>query len=91
MQIINNVLQLIRGANDARGDDINTIKKAVANFLNKCSDTQPPLQADDRSTRGLQHDTTGRLLCPIEYDWDDIEYAIIIFSDYFPDAHVFSL
>ncbi|KAJ6583306.1 hypothetical protein B0H10DRAFT_2198306 [Mycena sp. CBHHK59/15] len=26
----------------------------------------------ERSNRGLQHDTAGRLLCPIEYDWEDL-------------------
>ncbi|KAF5374162.1 hypothetical protein D9615_008830 [Tricholomella constricta] len=64
---------LTRGANDARSDDISTMKKALANWLNKRPSTKPPLNPEDRINRGLQHDTTGGLLCPIEFDWDNIE------------------
>ena len=29
------------------------------------------LDQDTREGRGLQNDYTGRLLCPIKYDWED--------------------
>lgn len=28
---------------------------------------------EDRSARGLQNDITGHLLCPVEFDWDDLK------------------
>ncbi|KAF5367844.1 hypothetical protein D9615_010572 [Tricholomella constricta] len=69
---------LTRGANDARSDDVSSIKKSVAIWLNQSPKTQPPLNPDDRALRGLQHDTTGALLCPLEYDWDDKEYDFTV-------------
>jgi hypothetical protein len=35
-----------------------------------------PLSTRQRDDRGLQNDVTGRLLCPIEFSWDDDEYGI---------------
>jgi len=35
-----------------------------------------PLSAKQRDDRGLQNDSTGRLLCPIEFSWDDDECAM---------------
>ncbi|KAM6489009.1 hypothetical protein JOM56_014326 [Amanita muscaria] len=64
--------QLQAGANDARGDDVLKIRAAVAKWLNE--QTPPPtplLNPDSRSNRGIQHDVTGKLLCPIDFDWDD--------------------
>ncbi|KAG5634192.1 hypothetical protein H0H81_002993 [Sphagnurus paluster] len=65
------ISSLTRGANDARSDDISKLMKAVAHWLNELGTTTTTLNPEDRSMRGLKHDTTGRLLCPIEYDWDD--------------------
>ncbi|KAF8426516.1 hypothetical protein L210DRAFT_3420611, partial [Boletus edulis BED1] len=31
----------------------------------------PPISSTLKSDRGLEHDVTGRLLCPVEYNWDD--------------------
>lgn len=56
------------------------MKKVVVDWLNKASSTVR-LDADDRSTCGLQHDTTGQLLCPIEYDWSDLEYMFYYIYD----------
>jgi hypothetical protein len=63
--------ELQKGANDARGDDVLSIREAVANWLNKAYATHTPLDISSRCSRGIQHKTTGRLLCPIEYDWTD--------------------
>lgn len=36
---------------------------------------QARLSAKNKSERGICNDVTGRLLCPIEFDWDDLEYV----------------
>jgi hypothetical protein len=66
-----NKIELQKGANDARGDDVLSIREAAANWLNKAYPTQTPLDISSRRCRGIKHETTGRLLCPIEYDWTD--------------------
>jgi hypothetical protein len=63
--------ELQKGASDARGDDILSVRGAVANWLNKAYPSNMPLDILSRSNRGIKHETTGRLLCPIEYDWAD--------------------
>jgi hypothetical protein len=30
-----------------------------------------PLSPTSKEGRGFEHELTGRLLCPIDYDWDD--------------------
>ncbi|KAF9461196.1 hypothetical protein BDZ94DRAFT_1196493, partial [Collybia nuda] len=64
---------LMKGASDARSDDIRNIKIGVASWLNKYPSTRPPLNPEDRLSRGFQHDTIGRLLCPVEFDWNNME------------------
>ena len=32
---------------------------------------QPPLSPVTKSDRGFEHNVTGSLLCPIDYDWSD--------------------
>jgi hypothetical protein len=66
--------QLIDGANDARSDDLSRVKSAIASLLNNRINgpANPPLDLDTREGQGLQNDTTGRLLCPIKYEWDDL-------------------
>ena len=68
--------ELQKGANDARGDDVLSIREAVANWLNKAYPTHTPLDISSRRCRGIKHDTTGRLLCPIEYDWTDERWVV---------------
>ena len=31
----------------------------------------PPLTKEDKSGRGFYNDATGRLLCPVDYNWND--------------------
>ena len=67
--------QLLDGANNARSDDISRVKSGIASLLNTRpggTRPDPPLDQDTRDGRGLQNDLTGRLLCPIKYDWDDL-------------------
>jgi hypothetical protein len=72
--------QLQKGANDARSDDVRHAKEEIANWINQTLSPTAPLSLKQRDDRGLQNDITGRLLCPIELRWDDIEYTI-------PSAH----
>ena len=57
----------------ARGDDAANLKPAVVSWIscifgaNSCA----PLSPTSKLDRGFEHDDTGRLLCPIEYSWDD--------------------
>ena len=65
---------MIDGANDARSDDTSRAKSGVAVLLNNRRDIPiyPPLDPDTRDGHGLQNDYTGRLLCLIKYEWDDL-------------------
>ncbi|KAF9239166.1 hypothetical protein BU15DRAFT_74857 [Melanogaster broomeanus] len=65
---------LRKGADGARGDDASSMKQSVVTWLGSLYlPVDPPLSPTMKSDRGLDHDTTGRLLSPIEYDWDDME------------------
>ncbi|KAF9778115.1 hypothetical protein BJ322DRAFT_1214801 [Thelephora terrestris] len=65
--------RLLDCANNARSDDTARVKPIIANLLNNRANNpaNPPLDLDTREARGLQNDFTGRLLCPIMYDWED--------------------
>ncbi|KJA24322.1 hypothetical protein HYPSUDRAFT_200549 [Hypholoma sublateritium FD-334 SS-4] len=87
------VTSLQIGANNARSDDVRRIKEAVAFWLNKeygKEDDFEMLDPKERTGRGLHNYVTGRLLCPVDYDWDVpeiytdiIEGTIDISEDYF--------
>jgi hypothetical protein len=68
------------GANDARSDDTSRLKIVVAEWLNRRSDSNSNarLSAKGKDERGINHDITGYLLCPIDYDWDDPEYVTFL-------------
>ncbi|KAG2152856.1 hypothetical protein DEU56DRAFT_908040 [Suillus clintonianus] len=64
--------KLNRGADSARGDDASSLKKTVASWLNESRPTpDPPITSVDKSGRGFYHDTTGELLCPVDFNWVD--------------------
>ena len=67
-------LQLLDGANNAQSNDTARVKPIIAALLNnqENSPPRPLLKLDTRDGRGLQNDFTGRLLCPIKYDWEDL-------------------
>ena len=66
--------QLLDGANNARSDDLSRVKLGIASLLNNRTNSpvHPSLDLDVRDGRGIQNDFTGRLLCPIKYDWNDL-------------------
>ncbi|KAG2135515.1 hypothetical protein DEU56DRAFT_908867 [Suillus clintonianus] len=64
--------KLNRSADAARGDDTTSLKFAVASWLMQASPTpNPVISHRDKSYRGFYHDVTGKLLCPVDYDWND--------------------
>ncbi|KAF9032750.1 hypothetical protein BJ165DRAFT_1568204 [Panaeolus papilionaceus] len=67
----NFVAQLQKGANDARSDDVRRIKEELGGWLNHAFSPSLPFSIKSHGDRGLQNDITGRLLCPIQYEWDD--------------------
>jgi len=48
----------------------------IAEWLNSRQSTQMQdrLSTRSRAERGICNNVTGRLLCPIEFDWDNPEY-----------------
>jgi hypothetical protein len=71
-------IKLQSGANDARSDDTSKLKTAIADWLNarEPSDIVPTrLSSRGKEERGICNDVTGRLLCPIDYDWDNPQYV----------------
>ncbi|KAF8447192.1 hypothetical protein L210DRAFT_3525191 [Boletus edulis BED1] len=64
--------ELQKGADGARGDDANNLKSSVATWLNEQDPSPVPLFIPTQKRgRGFDHDITGQLLCPVDYDWLD--------------------
>lgn len=65
--------ELQHGGNGARSDDLSRIRACIADWLNQANPRASPLlDANCRKNRGIAHDTTGQLLCPAEFDWDNL-------------------
>ncbi|KAJ3792101.1 hypothetical protein GGU11DRAFT_750529, partial [Lentinula aff. detonsa] len=65
------------GANAVRSEDIHNSAAELADWLNQRS-PQPLIDRHSRLGRGFRHDLTGRLLCPIDFDWDDLMIRVEI-------------
>ncbi|KAI9573051.1 hypothetical protein HD554DRAFT_2013750, partial [Boletus coccyginus] len=66
--------ELRKGADGAQGDDTSSLKKEVVIWLTDLyAPILPPISPSLKSDHDLDHDVTGRLLCPVEYDWDNAE------------------
>ncbi|KAG2744290.1 hypothetical protein P692DRAFT_20744294, partial [Suillus brevipes Sb2] len=59
------------GADGARGDDTSKLKNLVSEWVNREFKPDPPVDPDDKHTRGFTNDACGRLLCPAELDWSN--------------------
>ena len=70
--------ELQKGANDACSNDVLSVREAVTNWLNKIYPTHSLLDISSWGNHGIKHEMTGRLLCPIEYDWTDERWAIFM-------------
>jgi hypothetical protein len=57
----------------ARGDDAGNLKLAVVVWVDELfGPSEPALKPNSKDERGLECDNTGRLLCPGEYNWEDL-------------------
>ncbi|KAG2743757.1 hypothetical protein P692DRAFT_20746536, partial [Suillus brevipes Sb2] len=66
------MLKMLRqGADAARGDDTSKLKSLVSEWVNREFKPDPPVDPDDKHSRGFTNDACGRLLCPSELDWND--------------------
>ncbi|KIK36036.1 hypothetical protein CY34DRAFT_95144, partial [Suillus luteus UH-Slu-Lm8-n1] len=65
-------LQMLKaGADGARGDDTSKLKTLIAEWVNREFKPDPPVDPDDKHSRGFINDACGRLLCPAELDWSN--------------------
>ncbi|KAG1841390.1 hypothetical protein C8R48DRAFT_544431, partial [Suillus tomentosus] len=64
-------VKLRQGADGARGDDTSKLKALVADWVNRELKPNPPVDPDDKHTRGFINDACGKLLCPAELDWNN--------------------
>lgn len=63
-------VQVGKGADCARNEDTHKLKVLVVHWLMEgMPKPDPPLSIADKSGRGFYNDATGKLLCPIDYDW----------------------
>ncbi|KAG1855855.1 hypothetical protein C8R48DRAFT_608627, partial [Suillus tomentosus] len=79
---------LNKGADGARADDMTRLKVTVASWLMQLTPSPSPvIHGQDKLGRGLNNDATGRLICPVDYDWNDLVVRQHI-RDYHPDYRV---
>ncbi|KAF9231794.1 hypothetical protein BU15DRAFT_55730 [Melanogaster broomeanus] len=84
---------LNKGADGARGDDAAGLKASVISWVMSFHPTSQsvvePHEADprDKAGRGFYHTATGRLICPVDYDWSDSKHRAGI-RNYLPDFRV---
>ncbi|KAI6006417.1 hypothetical protein EDC04DRAFT_2907823 [Pisolithus marmoratus] len=80
--------ELQKGADGARGDDAATLKTAVAQWFNESRPPpDPPFILRDKGGRGFNHEITRRLLCPVDYNWDDMDVRAAV-KEYHPDFRI---
>ncbi|KAG1788932.1 uncharacterized protein HD556DRAFT_1244498, partial [Suillus plorans] len=80
--------KLNKGADGARGDDTTRLKVVVASWLmQQTPHPTPIIHGQNKLGRGFNNDATGRLICPVDYDWNDpvVQQSI---RDYHPDYRV---
>jgi len=65
------LFQLRQGADAARGDDTSKLKSLVSEWVNCEFKPDPPVDPDDKHSRGFTNDACSRLLCPSELDWNN--------------------
>ncbi|KAI0312028.1 hypothetical protein OF83DRAFT_1067881 [Amylostereum chailletii] len=64
--------QIQKGVQGTRADDTKSLKGPILDWIAPLGQSlNPPIARNNKSERGFNHDTTGRLLCPTGYDWSD--------------------
>ncbi|KAF8445724.1 hypothetical protein L210DRAFT_3610352 [Boletus edulis BED1] len=82
--------ELNRGADSARGDDAASLKPIVIHWLMEAyPNAASGLEFGMKHGRGFNHDVTGRLLCPVDYNWNDATHRAAILDSH-PDFLVTS-
>ncbi|KZP12900.1 hypothetical protein FIBSPDRAFT_754335, partial [Athelia psychrophila] len=60
------------GSDTTCGDDAGNLKITVVEWVDTLyGPSVPQLKPGSKDERGLNNDSTGRLLCPSEHNWDD--------------------
>ena len=67
------VLKLTDGADSAQADDALVLKTTIVNWLTEVEAQNPCLSPYNKSDCGFYSGSTGRLLCPVEYNWENPE------------------
>lgn len=81
--MLNHYSQLSAAANNARGDDSCTCRKATEESIRLIIGLGPQLSIAKKSDRGWNNRHTARLLCPLRYlsEFDkDPEYVVALVS-----------
>ncbi|KAG2109363.1 uncharacterized protein F5147DRAFT_773175 [Suillus discolor] len=65
------IKMLRQGADSARGNDTSKLKTLVSEWLNRDFKPDPPVDPEDKHSRGFTHNVCSMLLCPAELDWND--------------------
>ncbi|KAH0834940.1 hypothetical protein J3R83DRAFT_10633, partial [Lanmaoa asiatica] len=80
-----------KGADSGRNEDTHRLKVLVVHWLMEGTPKpDPPLSISDKSGRGFYNDATGKLLCPVDYDWNNLSHRQNI-RDFHPDFPVNAL
>ncbi|KAH0827361.1 hypothetical protein J3R83DRAFT_4005 [Lanmaoa asiatica] len=70
--------QLGKGADSGHNKDTHRLKVLVVHWLMEGSPKpDPPLSISDKSRREFYNDATGKLLCPVDYDWNNLSTSEI--------------
>jgi hypothetical protein len=54
-------------------DDTSCLKTTVAEWINMHDESEERLSSYGKEECGIGNDITGHLICPIDYNWDDLE------------------
>ena len=65
-------IYLGKGADSGRNEDTHRLKVLVVHWLMEGTPKpDPPLSISNKSGRGFYNDATGKLLCLVDYDWNN--------------------
>jgi hypothetical protein len=71
--------QVGKGASSARSDDTKSLKGPILDWIVPEGGTlNPPIARNNKTNRGFNHDQIGALMCPVDYDWSNLEYVFFI-------------
>ncbi|KAG1739424.1 uncharacterized protein EDB91DRAFT_1053836 [Suillus paluster] len=62
---------LRQGADGAQGDDTSKLKTLISEWINHEFKPDPPVDPEDKHSRGFTNNACDRLLCPAEIDWNN--------------------